>query len=256
MSDGRNFWTREETILAFELYCTLPEGQDTVKNIEVIKLSEALGRSVNSVKLKLQNFKSYDKSYTQQGRIGLKHGSKIDEEVCREFFENWDNLVIETNDIKIKRGLVPTDATATESNMTPLGYDKKVLRSERIGQTFFRRALLAIYNNKCCFTGMDVPELLRASHIKPWSESNDINEKTNPQNGLLLNALCDVAFDNGFITISHDYVIIVSKHLLTNSSCQYFARINGRKMLLPNKFLPDEKFIEFHNDKFSRRANE
>jgi putative restriction endonuclease len=189
MSDGRNLWTREETILAFELYCTLPKGQDRVGNEEVKKLSEAMERPVNSVKLKLQNFKSYDKSYTQQGRTGLRHGSKIDEEVCLEFFDNWDNLVVEANDIKIKRGLMPADENTAENNVTSVGYDKVASRSERIGQTFFRETLLAIYDNKCCFTGMDVTRLLRASHIKPWSESNDINEKTNPRNGLLLNAL-------------------------------------------------------------------
>jgi hypothetical protein len=96
----RNDWSREETMLAFELYCTLPKGQDTVYNPKIIKLSQAIGRTVNSVKLKLQNFKSCDPSYTQDGRVGLSNASKLDKEICNEFFQNWDSLIIETNDIK------------------------------------------------------------------------------------------------------------------------------------------------------------
>lgn len=244
MSDRGKNWTREETMLAFELYCTIPDGEDTIHNKNIIDLSQAIGRSVNSVKLKLQNFKSFDASYTQNGRIGLRHGSKLDENICREFFHNWDALILETNDIKNRLGLTQ------DENARFVGYDKVRLHKERIGQVFFRQALLAIYGYRCCFTGINIPELLRASHIKSWSEANDINEKTNPQNGLLLNALHDAAFDKGFITISFDYKIIVSKYLLTNSNGNYFSMINGQKMLLPSKFLPDKKFIEYHNKKF------
>jgi putative restriction endonuclease len=250
MNDIKKNWTREETMLAFELYCTIPAGHDTIHNKNIINLSKVLKRSVNSVKLKLQNFKSYDPSYTQNGRVGLSHGSKLDEEICLEFFQNWDNLIVETNDIKKRLGLSNSNEEEINEVVMPVGYDKVKMRKERIGQAFFRQTLLAIYNNKCCFTGIDIPELLKASHIKPWSESNNINEKTNPRNGLLLNALHDIAFDKGYITISFDYKIIVSKELLAENDKNYFAKINGQKMLLPSKFLPDRNFIEYHNNKF------
>jgi len=250
MSDNKKNWTREETMLAFELYCIIPAGQDTIHNENIINLSKIIGHSVNSVKLKLQNFKSYDPSYTQNGRIGLSHGSKLDEEICLEFFQNWDKLIVETNDIKKRLGFSNLNEKKINEVAIPVGYDKVRMRKERIGQIFFRQTLLAIYNNKCCFTGIDNPELLKASHIKPWAESNNINEKTNPRNGLLLNALHDIAFDKGYITISFDYKIIVSKELLTETNKNYFAMINGQEMLLPSKFLPDKKFIEYHNNKF------
>jgi len=250
MSDIKKNWTREETMLAFELYCTIPAGQDTIHNENIINLSKVLKRSVNSVKLKLQNFKSFDPSYTQNGRIGLNHGSKLDEEICLEFFQNWDNLIVETTDIKKRLGLSNFNEEEINEVVMPVGYDKVGIRKERIGQAFFRQTLLAIYNNKCCFTGIDVPELLKASHIKPWSESNNVNEKTNPRNGLLLNALYDIAFDKGYITISFDYKIIVSKKILEGNNKYYFTMINGQKMLLPSKFLPDRNFIEYHNNKF------
>ncbi|MCL2159535.1 MAG: HNH endonuclease [Oscillospiraceae bacterium] len=241
-------YSREETMLVFELYCTIPNGQDTIYNPSIIAMANALGRPVNSVKLKLQNFKSYDPAYTQDGKIGLSHGSKLDEEICREFFQNWDSLVAETNDIKKSIGLAATE----EIQAIPAGGNKPVTAQQRIGQTFFRKALLSAYDNKCCFTGIAIPELLRASHIKPWAKSNDVNEKANPRNGLLLNALHDAAFDNGYITITFDYRILVSQKLLSASEVDnaYFAPLNGKKMILPSRFLPDRQFIEYHNNIF------
>lgn len=246
-------WTREETMLAFELYCTIPSGKDTINNEEIINLANAINRSVNSVKLKLQNFKSYDPSYTKNGRIGLSHGSKLDEEVCNEFLSNWDSLIMETNDIKNNLGInkeILNNCNKSRSN--PIGEDIYRIRKERVGQTFFRNALLAAYDGKCCFTGIDIIDLLKASHIKPWSVSNDINEKTNPQNGLLLNALHDTAFDKGYITITIDYKIIVSKTLLADNEInnKYFIPLNGKNMLLPSRFLPDKHYINYHNSIF------
>jgi len=242
-------WTREETMLAFELYCIIPKGKDTIHNEEIITLAKIINRTVNSVKLKLQNFKSYDPSYTKEGKVGLNHGSKLDEEVCNAFFQNWDDLIFETNNIKERLGIAKLDNKEQNNIEIPLAKEKNVLRKERIGQYFFRQALLAAYNNKCCFTGLSITELLRASHIKPWAVSNNFNEKTNPRNGLLLNALHDVAFDKGFITISLDYKIIVSKRLIlaSKNNKKYFDLLHGKKISLPNRFIPDLQFIEYHN---------
>ena len=121
---------------------------------------------------------------------------------------------------------------------------------QRIGQSFFRRALLASYRSTCCITGVNIPSLLRASHIKPWVASNDINEKTNPQNGILLNALHDVAFDKGLITITKDYKVIVSSRFSLGGiwSEDFFTKFNGLEIHKPSKFLPPKEFIEYHND--------
>ena len=244
-------YSRDETILAFELYCIIPSSKVTVHNPQIINLAKELNRPVNSVKLKLQNFKAYDPSYTQDGRIGMKHGSKLDRDICQEFLLNWDLLIIETRKIKQRLGFVYED-DANETLIIPVGGNRVITTTQRLGQSFFRKAILAAYNNQCCFTGIALPELLRASHIKSWSESNDINEKTNPQNGLLLNALHDAAFDKGYITISTDYKIIVSQKLIEASSAnlQYFAPLNGRKIMLPSRFLPEKQFIEHHNKRF------
>ena len=246
----RNNWTREETMLAFELYCTLPKGQDTVHNPRIRELAKVINRSDNSVKLKLQNFKSCDPSYTEDGRIGLSNASKLDWDVCNEFLNDWDSLIVEINDIKSRFGLPQNVQVDLGENMPPTAKDITRMQKVRQGQAFFRRALLASYGSRCCITGLNNIELLRASHIKPWAASNDKNEKANPQNGLLLNALHDVAFDRGLITIDFEYKLVVSPLLrkLCEQNETYFWKYDGQKITKPTRFLPAKEFIEYHND--------
>jgi hypothetical protein len=72
---------------------------------------------------------------------------------------------------------------------------------QRVGQNLFREGLLALWGGRCAITGLDAPELLRASHAKPWADSSDI-ERLDVFNGLLLAAHWDAAFDSGLITVS------------------------------------------------------
>lgn len=94
--------------------------------------------------------------------------------------------------------------------------------------------------------------LLLASHIKPWKDSDDLTEKTNPQNGLCLNPWHDKAFDRGFITLDNNYCIVTSQRMksieMDDSTRKWFYQYDGKQINLPDKFLPDKKFIEYHND--------
>jgi hypothetical protein len=70
----------------------------------------------------------------------------------------------------------------------------------RIGQDRFRAALMEYWSGACPLTGISNPELLRASHIIPWSECDSDQERLNAYNGLLLSSLWDAAFDGGLVT--------------------------------------------------------
>jgi hypothetical protein len=74
------------------------------------------------------------------------------------------------------------------------------LQRVRIGQDRFRGAMLDYWNGACPLTGITEPELLRASHIKPWAECESDSERLDVHNGLLLSALWDAAFDQGLVT--------------------------------------------------------
>ena len=84
---------------------------------------------------------------------------------------------------------------------------------QRVGQDIFRRGLFEYWNGRCAITGLAVPELLRASHIKPWSDCDTDAERLDVFNGLLLAAHLDAAFDAGFITIAEDGRGLVSSVL-------------------------------------------
>jgi len=95
---------------------------------------------------------------------------------------------------------IPTDYT---------GHNKIVQTQVRIGQNFFRKAVLSSYNWQCCITGLTLPRLLVASHIIPWRD--DSSNRLNPKNGLALSMLHDKAFDIGLITINENMTIRVSR---------------------------------------------
>jgi hypothetical protein len=70
----------------------------------------------------------------------------------------------------------------------------------RVGQSPFRKSLLDRWDGRCPLTGIAEPGLLRASHIIAWSVCSDERERLDPENGLLLSALWDAAFDRGLVS--------------------------------------------------------
>ena len=83
----------------------------------------------------------------------------------------------------------------------------------RIGQDRFRDALLNYWNGTCPLTGIANPELLRASHIIPWTKCESDQERLDVHNGLLLSSLWDAAFDAGLVTFDDEGRVIASPHL-------------------------------------------
>lgn len=84
---------------------------------------------------------------------------------------------------------------------------------QRAGQDVFRDGLLDFWEGRCAVTGLAVPELLRASHIKPWADCETDGERLDVFNGLLLAPHLDAAFDRGFITVADDGGVAVSDRL-------------------------------------------
>lgn len=207
-------WSREETILAFDLYCRIPFAKINKNNPDVIQLANLIGRSPSAVGMKLGNLGSYDPELQKKGKKGLSNASKLDEQIFREFSSDWEELSYQAYKIKsdYQRNSQPALSELTE-NSIPEGLDKEVEAKRRVGQDFFRHTVLSSYGNRCCVTGIELSELLVASHIKPWSVSDAKTERTNPSNGLCLNAFHDKAFDRGLITIDKEYRILISKRI-------------------------------------------
>lgn len=129
------------------------------------------------------------------------------------------------------------------------GTNKTVQTEVPVGQSFFRKAVLSAYNNKCCISGLTIPKLLVASHIVPWRV--DESNRLNPKNGLLLSMLHDKAFDLGLITVNEDMMIRVSIKEPTSKDNFYETSIRsfeGQQITLPEKFRPQSEFLAYHRE--------
>ncbi|MYA17232.1 MAG: HNH endonuclease [Gammaproteobacteria bacterium] len=105
------------------------------------------------------------------------------------------------------------NAFSNETANLPRTTEAERLVVQRIGQGIFRRGLLEFWDGRCAVTGIDVPELLRASHIKPWTDCATDSERLDVFNGLLLAPHLDAAFDAGFITVAEDGAVLISPDL-------------------------------------------
>jgi hypothetical protein len=84
---------------------------------------------------------------------------------------------------------------------------------QRVGQDIFRAGLIDYWDGRCAITGLSIPEMLRASHIKPWADCERDSERLDVFNGLLLAPHLDAAFDAGLITVMDDGFVKVSSAL-------------------------------------------
>ena len=89
---ARKNWTREELIVAFNLYCKTSFGQIHNRNPEIIDLANLIGRTPSAVSWKLANFSRLDPSLQKRGIVGATHGSKSEEAIWDEFNEDWEQL--------------------------------------------------------------------------------------------------------------------------------------------------------------------
>lgn len=249
----RRLWTKEELILALNLYLKLPFGKLHSGTPEIIKLSNIIDRTPSSVSMRLSNFASVDPYHQNRGIGGLSGGKKQVEPIWNEFINNKEGLLyeserilgeMENNPIEIKFAniLLGTEHLQGETKIREV--------KTRVNQNVFRQIVLANYSGKCAISGIDIPQLLLASHIIPWSTNE--KERLNPENGICLSALYDRAFDKGLIGFNQKYEIQLSNDLNKKNKeiyfGTYFSFLQGKKINLPAKYLPKKEFIEFHYD--------
>ncbi len=242
-------WTREETIIAFNVYCKIPFKKSSKTNPTVIKYANIIGRSPSALNMKIGNFGRLDPELKKQGITGLVNGSKLEEIIWNEFNGNWDKLAFESEDLIAKfQNKKIEDLNNFNIDNLPKGKDRETIVRTRVNQNFFRSTILSSYNLKCCITGLSIPDFLVASHIKPWSK--DKENRTNPHNGLCLNSIHDKAFDKGFITVTPDFKVKVSDFFNDYSNDKsvndFFIKYNNKNIIKPQRFLPTQKFLDYH----------
>jgi len=256
----KNLWSKDELILVFNLYLKMSFGKMHSRNPDVIHLANVIGRTPSSIALRLVNYASVDPYHKQRGVSGMRGGVNQVQPIWDEFIDNKETLIFES-----ERILAEKENLTIETKFRELLFDIKDLKGEtkirevktRVNQDVFRKMVIANYSGKCAVTGIDIPELLLASHIIPWA--NNEKERLNPENGICLSALYDKAFDKGFIGINEKYEILISSDLKRKTKHEYypkyFSHLENEKIKLPQKYLPNKEFLQFHLDTIFAKRN-
>ncbi len=253
---AKNNWTREQTIVAFNVYCRIPFKNSSARHPEIIKYANIIGRTPSALNMKVGNFGRLDPELKKRGITGLKNGAKLEKIIWKEFHGNWEALSYESESLIAQfQNKSLEEITQIDLSDIKEGVDKERIVKTRVNQNFFRSTILASYYQKCCITGFTIPDFLVASHIIPWSKNK--KERLNPRNGLCLNTLHDRAFDQGYITITPTYEVIISKYLTEyetdNGLVDFFLKYRNRKIFLPDKFTPNLMFLEYHYEEIFKK---
>jgi len=254
-------WTREQLMVALNVYHKLTFGQIYARQPVIVELAERLGRGPNSVAMKLLNFASLDPVLKLRGIKGLERASALDRDVWKEFHDNLNEAVPASEealrslfdvpdgeDLEVlprvgieRRKRAPTGPTETSA----------IVKTRR-GQNYFREAVVNNAGGSCCVTGLTVRDLLVASHILPWGTHPE--HRLNVRNGICLSRLHDAAFDRGLITFDDSLRLVLSRRLNSELSqrtvAENFGTYAGQALRFPDDAaLPEPEFLIEHRAK-------
>ena len=254
----RKKWTREELLVALNLYHKLTFGQLHARQAVIVALAEKLGRVANSVAMKLCNFASLDPALKLRGIKGLAGASALDHATWNEFHADLNEAVPasegalralfgadEGSELEVlpKEGIrvrkrPPHGPTETTANV-----------KLRRGQEYFRDAVLNNFGGRCGVTELAMRELLIASHILPWG--THAAERLNVRNGICLSRLHDAAFDRGLIAFDDKLRLLLSPRLKAELSqrsvAENFGAYAGEPLHFPDDAAPPElAFLSQH----------
>jgi putative restriction endonuclease len=249
-------WTKEQTIVALATYFNVPFNKASNSNKEIQRIAKITGRSITSIKMKIGNFGSLDPELAKRGIKGLTGATNMDRAIWKEYNSDREKLAYESTVLIAQFSKESVDEVI-QNEIPEVRMGIEVVRDikVRVNQYFFRKNILGIYDNKCCITSLQIPELLVASHIVPWSK--DKENRLNAENGLCLNAIHDKAFDCGLITIGTDYKVRLSKRLNEFHDDKtidiFFKSYDGSKIMMPERYYPAKSFLEYHNQKIFQK---
>jgi putative restriction endonuclease len=132
-----------------------------------------------------------------------------------------------------------------ESDQKLLATEREALIVARRGQGLFKQRVMQL-ENRCRITGVTNPTHLRASHCKPWRDSNN-EERVNGENGLLLTPTMDHLFDRGFISFEDSGLLIVSP--IAHPPSLNLMGVETDRMIRVGSFTKRQKqFLDYHRE--------
>ena len=220
-------------------------------------MMDITGRTEDSITMRWDNFASMDLALVERGRKGLTHPGKPAMYVWNEFQDNPDRMFSEADGYFRERGIIREEIGVDEEDLALVnalspGYNREAVVKVRVNQDSLRRAVLNYTGGKCCMTGISERQLLRVSHIVPWSESETDEQRTDIHNVLCLNPFHDALFDRHLMTVDRDHTVHYAPRLkeslgrdVFDTLCRRYDSISVKKRLEPN-----ESYLAAHNRRF------
>ncbi|MGE8057043.1 HNH endonuclease [Bacillus mycoides] len=174
-------------------------------------------------------------------QYGITQITRVDfQNVVSKAYEDKENNDIEllsiSNEIEFIQNIQSRNYFVDDS----VGTSKR-----RIGQSTFSNEVKKNYGYECAITGIKTKDFLIGSHIIPWSKNK--STRLDPQNGICLSVLLDKAFDKGYITITSDLKVKVSRFIeFDNTLKEVLIQFNGKKIKRPSFYPPKEEYLKWH----------
>lgn len=180
------------------------------------------GREIGSFRNSLKNARDAFDAHLTSLRTGwrMKDGSPPEPHgLFRATLDAWDGRTDEelrdaVLNILARNPAEPELVQDLQDILNSSATMKTALVQARIGTGGYRADLMKAWNGRCAVTACAIPEMLRASHVKPWRASDNA-ERLDAQNGLLLAAHLDALFDRGLITFDDSGAMIVAGAIKT-----------------------------------------
>lgn len=156
------------------------------------------------------------------------------------FYGNPSFLNTQENFLEIKYNL-------SEEELNDYSIEnRKIEINARQKQSFFRKKVLNNFQEKCCITSISESNMLRASHIIPWSHK--IDSRLNPSNGLCLSVTYDHLFDQGYISFSDFLQVIITPEYKSFSLPlqEILKELKNRQAKYPIQYQINRDFLDYH----------
>ncbi|SDN62531.1 HNH endonuclease [Bacillus sp. OK048] len=197
--------------------------------------------------LKLQDNKYAP--FNKSGRGNTGYLFRVSEELANFLFEiiertngvSRERFQIENN---LKEEIIKQIENDLDSAIILDKTEKETIIKSRIGHSAFKKALLVI-EKKCRICGVTDERFLVASHIKPWSESNNL-ERLDVNNGLLLCPNHDALFDKRYISFDETGQVMIKKSL--DDTTKILLNINETMRIGMNE--RQQNYMKWHREKF------
>lgn len=202
-------------------------------------------------------------------------GVKLDDELyallCQEESRNLLRTVLietyfapELHAGLIEQGIINKEAFQYSQALLEKSRQQKVQEDDEtekyapvVRDQAFRRVIVSMYDHRCAVCGIrmltpDCHTVVDAAHIVPWS----LTHNDTVQNGMALCRLCHWTFDEGLITVSGTYTVIVSKQLSANNNIpSHLQTLAGRPIIGPGEqeLWPDPDALRWHQQKIYRK---